>query len=86
MINVFDIKDCLFWHENVGSHPPKMVTIFFTNVRIQKFHNSKSLLVASRYTVDDSHRTTEIIQAITSIEENIEDSKDMEIWDQTMYL
>ncbi len=30
--------------------------------------------------------TNEILQAIKSVEENIEDSKEMKIWDQTMYL
>ncbi len=30
--------------------------------------------------------TTEIVQAIKSVKENIEDSKEMKIWDQTMYL
>ncbi len=36
-------------------------------------------------TLDDSHRTgtTEIVQAIKIVEDNIEDNKDMEIWDQT---
>ncbi len=89
MINVLTLKIAFLWHENVGSHPPKIVTTFFTNVRIQKFHKLK-ILLASRYmyTLDDSHHTgtTEIVQAIKSIEENIEDSKDMEIWDHTMYL
>ncbi len=35
-----------------------------------------------------SHHTgiTEIVQAIKSIEENIEENKEMKIWDQTMYL
>ncbi len=39
-------------------------------------------------TLDDSYctRTTEIVQAIKSVEENINDSKEMKIWDQTMYL
>ncbi len=39
-------------------------------------------------TLHDSHRTgtTEIVQAIKSIEENIEDNKEMKIWDQAMYL
>ncbi len=49
--------------------------------------NSK-ILLALRYTLDNSHRTgtTEIVQTIKSIEENIEDSNDMKIWDQTIYL
>ncbi len=40
------------------------------------------------YTLDDSHRTgtTKIVQAIKSVEENIEDSKEMKLLDQIMYL
>ncbi len=36
----------------------------------------------------DNHRTgtTEIVQAIKSVEENIEDNKEMKIRNQTMYL
>ncbi len=39
-------------------------------------------------TLDGSHRpgTTEIVQAIKSVEEKIEDSKEMKVCDQTMYL
>ncbi len=39
-------------------------------------------------TLDDTHRTgtTEIAQVIKSVEENIEDSKEMKIRDQTMYV
>ncbi len=35
-------------------------------------------------TLDDSHctQTTEIVQAIKCVEENIEDRKEMKIWDQ----
>ncbi len=29
MINVFDIKDCFFRHENVGSCPPKYYHNYF---------------------------------------------------------
>ncbi len=39
-------------------------------------------------TLYDSYRTgtIEIVQAITSVEKNIKDSKEMKIWDQIMYL
>ncbi len=39
-------------------------------------------------TLDDSHRTgaTEIVQAIKSVEENTDDSKEMKIWDKIMDL
>ncbi len=30
--------------------------------------------------------TTKVVHAIKSVEENIEDCKEMKIWDQTMYL
>ncbi len=35
-----------------------------------------------------AHRTgtTEVVQAIKSVEENIDDNKEMKIWDQIMYL
>ncbi len=44
--------------------------------------------IRDNFTLDDSHRTgtTEIVQAIKSVEENTEDSKEMKIWDKTMYL
>ncbi len=40
------------------------------------------------YTLDDSHHrgTTEIVQAIKSFGENIEENKEMKMWDPTMYL
>ncbi len=43
---------------------------------------------SSQYTLYDSHRTgtTEVVQAFKSVEENIEDNKEMKIWDQKMYL
>ncbi len=34
MINVFDIKDCLFSHENVGSQPKKIYHNFLYNTEI----------------------------------------------------
>ncbi len=39
-------------------------------------------------TQEDSHRTgtTEVVQTIKSVEENIEDNKEMKLWAQTMYL
>ncbi len=45
-------------------------------------------LVDKPCTLDDSHRTgtTKVVQAIKSVKENIEDNKEMKIWDQTMYL
>ncbi len=38
-------------------------------------------------TLDDSHYTwtTEVVQAIKSVEENIEDNKEMKIWDKIMH-
>ncbi len=46
------------------------------------------IYTSSTSTLDDSHRTgtTEMVQAIKGVEENNEDSKEMKIWDQTMYL
>ncbi len=48
----------------------------------------KTIIGHCTCTIDDSRRTgtTEIVQAIKSVKENIEDSEEMKIWDQTMYL
>ncbi len=49
---------------------------------------ASKIRVQPKFTLDDSHRTgtTEIVQAIKSGEENIDDNKEMKIWDQIMYL
>ncbi len=46
------------------------------------------VVISVIYLLNDSHRsgTTEIVKAIKSVEENIEDNNEMKIWDQTLYL
>ncbi len=46
------------------------------------FKTVKYLLIQQHYTLDNNHRTEvcEIILAIKSVEENIEDCKEMKIW------
>ncbi len=61
-----------------------------TNIRYEwtKSHLLYYHISCMYTTLDDSHRTgtTEIVQANKSFKENIEDGKEMKIWDQTMYL
>ncbi len=72
-----------------GTVPWPMVTAFPVFHQMSVWSNNIwDTVMMSQYTLDGSHRTvtTEVVQAIKSVEENIKDNKEKKIWDQTMYL
>ncbi len=76
------------FHYDSTHHILSTMIVSASFYELQTAYIAENYLMSHLYTLDNSDHTgtTEIVQAIKRVEENIENSKEMRIWDQTIYL